>query len=108
MRGREYPSFPASIIVPAQEKSITNLLVVNRSTVSNGFGLRHASFPSAALLNPEALSDRTKLNLGLKSAGSLSIPPGLGNVVSLRHVFPVEGGGVGLVLLELMPTAVQM
>lgn len=75
MRGREYGTPLPRALHCLLENS--HLLVVNRSTVSNGFGLRHASFPSAALLNPEALSDRTKLNLGLKSAGSFSMPPGL-------------------------------
>lgn len=78
MRGREYDT-PFSPSLHCLLES-SHLLVVNKSTVSNGFGLRHASFPSAALLNPEALSDRTKLNLGLKSAGSLSMPPGLASL----------------------------
>lgn len=55
----------------------SHLLVVNKSTVSNGFGRCHASFLFAACRIPDALSDSTKLNLGLKSEGSLSIPPGL-------------------------------
>lgn len=77
------PPFP---LKKRHESRNYHLLVASTLTVSNGFGRSHASFPSAARLIPGALSDKTKLNLGLKSAGSLSIPPGLRGVWDIELI----------------------